>query len=118
MASTDKRKNFSTNLDKRILRRLKIIAADFNKNQNQIIEEGIELVNKKVMDQFLKGKSIEIKESTDRKLKNTTIDRKLYHDLKVIKARTDININTLIEEGLRMVFKKYNYKSNKRKTIY
>ncbi|MFW6029117.1 MAG: ribbon-helix-helix domain-containing protein [Halanaerobiales bacterium] len=113
MANTEKRKNFSTNLDKELLRKIKIIAADFEKNQNEIIEEGISLVVREITDSMLYGKLITINESDNRKLKNTTIDRKLHKKLNQIKARTDININTLIEEGLRKIIKKYKDKYTK-----
>lgn len=107
MSKSNKRKHYNTTLDKQLCKKIKIIAADNDKKQNRLLEEAIKLV----IERYIHNKGLEIHDTDPVRInKNTTIDRDLIHRLNQLKARTDINANLLLEEGMRLVVAKYSDK--------
>lgn len=51
-----------------------------------------------------------MKDWKTRKVVNTTLDVKLYKQLKVLAAELDTTANSLLEEGMKMVIDKYKEK--------
>ena len=110
MSSTDERKNYNTTLDEKLIRKIKILAAEYDKKQNELLEEGIRLVLNNISSSKASGNEFKIENDTtseDRINKNTTLNRELMAKLRMLKARNDINKNVLIEEGMKLVIKKY-----------
>jgi hypothetical protein len=105
-----KRKNYNTTLDKNLLQDIKLIGAKFGKNQNELLEEAIRLIRNDINSSIASNNEVTIENkstSDDRINKNTTIDRELIRDLRILKAKTNLNINVIIEAGLRKIQKKY-----------
>lgn len=48
-----------------------------------------------------------------RKNINTTIDEDLYTEIKILAIKLKINVNDLIEEGVKYVIEKYTNQENK-----
>mgnify|MGYP006302141627 CR=1 FL=1 len=113
MSDTEKRKNYNTTLDENLLQDIKLIGAKFGKDQNELLEEAIRLIRNDINSSIANGNEVNIENnstSNDRINKNTTIDRELIRDLLILKAKTNVNINIIIEAGLRKIQKKYSDK--------
>jgi hypothetical protein len=51
----------------------------------------------------------------NRKSINTTLDNKLYIEIKILALKMDKKANDLIEEGMRMVLEKYKEQAEKKR---